>query len=103
MGFVACESSESQQDSARQGQGSGRPERSKHPTRYWLGNRQPDRWREQQEAGGGGHDDALDRLIRAHGKALPADLERFTLLAVLSGGSGSGGVTGKVCSILYTC
>ena len=40
--------------------------------KYWLGCRQPDRWREQQEAGGG-HDDALDRLIRAQNEALAAD------------------------------
>ena len=56
-----------------------------------------------------GHDDALDRLIKAlneawkgaagravteeHGKVLPAALERFILLVELSGGSGSGGVT----------
>lgn len=26
--------------------------------KYWLGCRQPDRWREQQEADGGGHDAA---------------------------------------------
>jgi hypothetical protein len=41
--------------------------------KYWLGCRQPDRWREQQEADGGGHDDALDRLIRAQDEALAAD------------------------------
>jgi hypothetical protein len=33
--------------------------------------RQPDRWREQPEADvGGGHDDALDRLIKAQNEAL---------------------------------
>ncbi len=38
--------------------------------KYWLGNRQPDKWREQPEEAGGGHDDALERLIKAQDAAL---------------------------------
>jgi hypothetical protein len=41
VGFVACESRESEQDSGRR----------EHTAalKFWLGNRQPDRWREQPE------------------------------------------------------